>query len=78
MHESTTYQAIVEEGQVEGVKRFLLLAGPKRFGPPEATVRAALERVTRWEELAELQERLFEASSWEELLGLPHGPQELP
>jgi len=64
MEESATYQAILAEGE----RRLLLLMGTKRFGPPDAPTRAAIERLDSPQSLEQLSERLLEAASWEELL----------
>jgi predicted transposase YdaD len=49
MRESTTYQAILQEGRQEGrieeARKFLLRLGTKQFGPPAATAVTALERI---------------------------------
>jgi hypothetical protein len=75
MKESVTYQAILEEGEEKGAlaeaRKFLLRMGRSRFGPPNAPVTAAVERIADVERLEELGERLLSAATWEELLGLP-------
>jgi hypothetical protein len=75
MKDSDTYQAILDEGRVEGrveeAKKILLLQGWKRFGVPDAPTRAALEALTEPEQLERLSERLVDVASWEELLANP-------
>ena len=76
MKESVTYQAILEEGRVEGqnegalkeARRFLLLQGENRFGPPNATIVAALEGINDLKKLEELGVQLIQAASWQDLL----------
>jgi predicted transposase YdaD len=72
MKESATYQAILAEGRAEGraeeAKRLLLHLGGKRFGPPSAQTRAALEGIDSVERLEQLTEYLLEVSGWDELL----------
>ncbi len=76
MQESTTYQAILEEGrrkgelegQLEGEKRTVLLMGSGKFGPPSADVRAHFEGLDSLERLDALAERLWRAASWDELI----------
>ena len=80
MRESTTYQAILEEGREEGreegvtlgvtrgERNFLLLGGTKRFGPPDTRTKSKLESVDSHEALVRLFNRLFEVNSWEDLL----------
>ncbi len=75
MKESTTYRAILEEGEVRGlekgrveeVRRLILLMGEPRFGPAGTTVRAELER-RALEELELLALRLHQSETWGELL----------
>jgi predicted transposase YdaD len=80
MKESSTYQAILAEGRTEGraegrvegraeeARRLLRLLGDRRFGPPDARNRAAIESLTSVERLEQLTERLLDASGWDELL----------
>ncbi len=71
MRESSTYQAILDEGRVEGERRALLLLGTKRFGPPDAPTREVIERLDSPGKLERLTERLLDVSSWDELLSPP-------
>ena len=79
MKESTTYQAILAEGRAEGraegqaveARKILLRQGSKRFGPPDARARAAVEAITDIDRLEKLTERLLDVSSWDELLATP-------
>jgi predicted transposase YdaD len=75
MKESVTYQAIVEEGKMEGKiearQEVLLELGQKRFGTPDASTETAVRAIADLERLKQLSERLLDASSWEELLGAP-------
>ena len=79
MHESDTYQAILDEGRQEGLAKglvkgkqtTLMLLGRKRFGEPDEAVRQALLAITDVERLDVLSERLLDVSSvstWQELL----------
>lgn len=68
MKESSTYQAILAEGRAEGERDLILRLGGRRFGPPDAATRAALDAITSTERLERLAERLLEAESWAELL----------
>jgi predicted transposase YdaD len=79
MKESSTYQAILDEGRAEGraegetigrieeALKVLLLLGGKQFGPPNASTRATIEAADL-ERLERLTERLLDVSSWDELL----------
>lgn len=73
MKESTTYQAILEEGEAIGkakeVRKVLLLQGSDRFGEPPAKVVALLDAMTDLSRLEALVIRLLHVKTWEELLG---------
>jgi hypothetical protein len=79
MKESSTYQAIVEEGRVEGIargsieeaKKLLRLIGEEAFGPPDAATRAAIERLHNLERLEALVKRARTAGDWADLVGRP-------
>jgi predicted transposase YdaD len=74
--ESSTYQAILEEGRQEGLtegtvagaKKLLRIVGDGRFGPPDAQTAAAIERIDDLARLEKLAARLPTATSWRELL----------
>jgi predicted transposase YdaD len=76
MRESSTYQAILEEGRAEGrtegevaeARKLVRLIGDKAFGLPDARTAAALARLDL-PALEALTERIRTASSWQELLG---------
>jgi hypothetical protein len=79
MKESSTYQAILEEGRREGqaegavaeAKKLLRVFGDRAFGPPNPTAAAAIERINDLTRLEELCDRLPTAGSWRELLAQP-------
>ena len=83
MKESSTYQAILEEGRVEGraegraegavaeAKKVLRLQGDDAFGPPDTRTAAVLERLDDVTQLEELLKRILTAQNWQELLGQP-------
>jgi hypothetical protein len=85
MKESTTYQAILEEGRVDGIakgkaaeaRKMLLLQGRERFGEPSARVVARVDAVTDLGRLEALAVRLLHVKTWEELLGV-NGPTRRP
>jgi hypothetical protein len=68
MKESSTYQAILDEGRAEEARKVLLLLGDKQFGPPDASTRTAIEATTEINRLERLLQRLLDVSSWDELL----------
>ncbi len=71
-NESWVYQAIVQEGVARGIRlearKNLLLLGAKKFGPPESSVREAVEAITDVERLEQLILRVSDVNSWQELL----------
>jgi predicted transposase YdaD len=83
MKESSTYQAILEEGREKGLqegevrgaiseaKRVLRLLGDDAFGEPDARTAAAIERLDDLRRLEDLLKRVRTAGSWQELLGPP-------
>jgi hypothetical protein len=72
MRESSTYQAILEEGRAEGelreARRLLRLLGEDAFGPPDAQTAALIDQFADLGRLEEMVKRLWTAGSWEELL----------
>jgi predicted transposase YdaD len=75
MEESTTYQAILEEGALRGAlqeaRKNLLLVGHARFRGTPPAVRKTIEAISDVAHLEDLLVRSQEATSWQELLGLP-------
>jgi predicted transposase YdaD len=80
MRDSETYQAILDEGRVEGenkgraegqteeARKLLLRLGRKHLGEPGATVEAAVRAITDVERLEVLVERLTDVAGWQDLL----------
>ena len=64
MHESDTYQAILDEERAEGAQGLLL--GRKKLGEPDEATRRALADVNDLERLGRLSERLLEGATWQE------------
>ena len=87
MRESTTYQAILDEGRAEGevkgraegeikdraeeARRLLLRLGRKHLGEPGEAVEAAVRAITDVERLELLAERTTDFGSWRDLLRTP-------
>jgi predicted transposase YdaD len=77
LEESVTYQKIIRKGKAEGrvegkveeARKILLMMGRNRFGEPSAEVTARLDAVTDLNRLEALIVRLYQATSWQELLG---------
>jgi predicted transposase YdaD len=86
MKESSTYQAILDEGRAEGrakgqtegqteaLQKVLLRQGRQRFGPPTEAQQAGLIATREVERLERLTDRLLVVSNWQELLLIPDGP----
>ena len=80
MKESVTYQAILEEGRVQGVeagreegradeaRRILLSLGTKQLGRPSAKIRKTIAAITEPAVFEGLVTRVHEVESWAELL----------
>jgi predicted transposase YdaD len=71
MEESTTYQAILEEGALREAQKNLLLVGHARFRETPPKVRKAIAAITDVAHLEDLLVRSQNAASWQELLALP-------
>jgi predicted transposase YdaD len=83
MKESSTYQAILREGEARGEARgelrgrvreareLLRRFAERAFGPPDAQTAAAIEQIDDLARLEALFDRLQTAGSWQELLGPP-------
>ncbi len=73
MKESTTYQAILEEGEGRGAvaeaRKLLRLLGEDAFVAPDARTVAAIESLNDLAQLEGLARRSRTAASWQELLG---------
>jgi predicted transposase YdaD len=78
MKESVTYQAIVEEGEAQGLVKGmirarrddLLLIGEKRFGAPGAVAKTALQGISDPDRLSRMVAAIFDASTWDDLLAV--------
>jgi predicted transposase YdaD len=71
MRESSTYQAILEEGEAIAFRKVVLSRGRRRWGEPDAATRSALEALTDVQRLEALSERVDTVSGWQELLATP-------
>lgn len=76
MRESSTYQAILEEGReagreeghVEEARELLREYGTLRFGPPDAPTLAALDTLAATITSEQIARRLVAATSWADLV----------
>jgi predicted transposase YdaD len=68
MRESSGYQLILDEGREEEARKILLRQGQRKFGPPDPAVEATLQGITDLERLERMTDRIFDATSWPDLL----------
>jgi hypothetical protein len=68
IEESWVYQDILAEGELKEARKILLTWGRKKLGQPDEQVLARIAALSDLEYLNLLLDRLFDASSWEELL----------
>jgi hypothetical protein len=69
LQQSVTYQAILEEGELKGMRGVLLRQGKQRFGQPASrSVRSRIGWIRSLDALDQLIDRLFQVGSWDELL----------
>jgi hypothetical protein len=59
------------EGRVEDARQVLLRQGRKKFGPPDPRIEAAIATIADLGRLHDLLDRIFDVSSWDELLSAP-------
>jgi len=70
MEDSVTYMAIVEKGMVRARRDDILRQGRKKFGAPSEAVTTLLAGIDEPHRLADIVDRLQDASTWDELLAL--------
>jgi hypothetical protein len=71
MHESDTYLAILDEGEIKHARDVVLRLGQKKFGPASDDVVTAVMGIEELQRLQRLEERILDVSSWQELLQIP-------
>jgi hypothetical protein len=84
LEESSVYQGILRRGRAEGeaagrvqeARQSLLRQGRKKFGPPDERVEDTVAMISDLDRLHDLADRIFDVSSWEELLAAEHTPGE--
>jgi hypothetical protein len=71
MEESDTYLAIIDEGREKEVKRGIMSLGKQRFGAPNEAIESKLKAIIVLERLERIIDRIFDATSWQDLLDTP-------
>lgn len=71
MRESSTYQAILEEGRLEQSQRLLLLLGRSYCGKASAAIQAVIAGLSDLERLERMIQQAPKATSWTDLLATP-------
>jgi hypothetical protein len=68
MEDSTTYQYIIEQGELKGARRMLLKMGTAKFGAPTKKVKAAIQGLENLSRLHRMGVKLLTAGSWNDVL----------
>lgn len=68
MRESTTYQWVIEQGELLQSRKMLLKQGRAKFGPPTPEQANKLKAIEDLERLERLAVRLLKVDSWDALL----------
>jgi hypothetical protein len=68
VEESTTYQYIIEQGELRESRRMLLKMGAVKFGAPTKKVKVAIWELENLSRLRRMAVRLLTANSWNEVL----------
>jgi hypothetical protein len=75
MRESSTYQAILDEGRgegrIEGIHEMLLRLGKQKLGRPTKTEAQTLAGITDVDRLGRLIDAILTVDSWQALLAIP-------
>lgn len=68
MSETTAFEALLEEGELRGLRRTILRQGRQKFGPCDAATEAMLGAIEDVERLDRMADAVLTANSWQELL----------
>ena len=71
MHESDTYQAILDEGQAKATREVILVWGEDRFVPPDESAKARLNNITDLSRLKRIARQTPKAAGWQDVLDTP-------
>jgi hypothetical protein len=70
MLESSFFQ-VQKDIAVKALHRLLTRQGTQKFGPPGSSITAALEAINDLARLERICERIFDATSWDDLMATP-------
>lgn len=68
VEESTTYQYILEQGELKAVRRLVLRHGGRKLGTPGKKVKAAIQELEDLPRLERILDAVPTAASWDEVL----------
>jgi hypothetical protein len=71
VEESTTYQYIIEQGELKARRATVLEQGESKFGAPAEKVKTAIQELEDPQRLRRMLLRLLTANSWNEVLEAP-------
>jgi hypothetical protein len=71
MRESSAFQLIMTEGAVKELKKTLAIQVTQKFGTPIASITTALDAINDLARLERMSARIFDATSWDDLLATP-------
>lgn len=71
MHESSTYQYILDQGAATEARKILLRLGRKAFGEPDEATKAAIAGIQDIDRLERLCDGVIIAGNWHDLLQTP-------
>ena len=71
MEDSTTYQYIIEQGELKALRKMLLRLGAAKFGAPPKKVKATIQGLEDLPRLERMCGRLITASSWDDVMATP-------
>lgn len=68
MRESSTYQAILNEGREEAARAMVLRLGRRHLGEPAEQVLTTIENLQPKARLEQMFDKILDVKTWEELL----------
>ncbi len=72
VEDSTTYQYIIDQGEIKNMRRVLLKRGASRLGAPTEEVKAAIQELEDLPRLERMMDcALDTATAWNDVLGTP-------